>query len=95
MTLAELRYGAAYSAQPETNHRAIDDFIGFVVVLGLNPETARVFGEAKAELRRQGILIEDFDLLIAATARTRGLTLVTNNAEHFGRVPELRFESWT
>jgi tRNA(fMet)-specific endonuclease VapC len=90
-----LRYRAAYSAQPEANQQAIDDFIGLIVVLGLDPETARAFGEAKAELQRRGVLIEDFDLLIAATARARGLTLVTNNAEHFGRVPELHFESWT
>jgi predicted nucleic acid-binding protein len=27
ITLAELRYGAAYSARPADNHQAIDDFI--------------------------------------------------------------------
>jgi len=95
VTLAELRYSAACSSQPEANQRTVDDFVGGCAVLGIDPEIARIFGDVKAELRRRGALIEDFDLLIAATARARGLTLVTNNTEHFGRVPDLRIESWT
>jgi len=95
VTLAELLYGAAFSARPEDNRRAVEDFAGGVVILGIDPTVARAFGDIKANLRRRGELIEDFDLLIAATAHARGLTLVTNNAEHFRRVPDLRLESWT
>lgn len=95
ITLAELRYGAACSAHPEDNQRAIDGFISAVATLGLTPETARTFGDVKAMLRRRGALIEDLDLLIASTAHARDLTLVTNNARHFLRIPELRLESWT
>ena len=40
------------------------------------------------------MLIEDLDLLIAATARTHNLTLVTNNQDHLGRIPGLRLENW-
>ena len=94
VTLAELRYGAACSTQPEANQQAIDAFTSAIAVLGVDPATARAFGNIKAGLRRQGMLIEDFDLLIAATARTHGLILVTNNVEHFRRIPELRLENW-
>ena len=94
ITLAELRYGAACSARPEANHQAIDDFISGITVLGVDSEIARIFGDLKTQLRKQGMLIEDFDLVIAATVLTHGLTLVTNNVEHFRRIPRLPLESW-
>jgi tRNA(fMet)-specific endonuclease VapC len=94
ITLAELHYGADCSAQADANHQAIDDFVSGMAVLPLDASIARVFGEVKAQLRRQGNLIEDFDLLLAATALSNGLTLVTNNAAHFERIPGLTLSSW-
>ena len=94
ITVAELRYGAVCSTHPEQNHRAIDDFIGGVTVFGVNAETARSFGDIKANLRQRGMLIEDFDLIIAATACTHNFTLVTNNLAHFLRISGLHLENW-
>jgi len=94
ITLAELRYGAACSAHPETNHQAVDDFVSALTVLGVDSEVARAFGDIKAQLRQEGKLIEDLDLIIGATARVYETTLVTNNADHFGRIPGLRLVNW-
>lgn len=94
ITLAELHYGADCSAQRDANHQAIDDFVSGVLVLPVDGSIARVFGAIKAELRRQGNLIEDFDLLLAATALANDLTLVTNNTGHFERVPGLTLSNW-
>jgi tRNA(fMet)-specific endonuclease VapC len=94
VTLADLHYGAECSDRVAGNHCAIDDFIAPLSILDVDPETARSFGEIKAELRRSGSLIEDLDLLIAATVHTHDLILVTNNQDHFGRVPGLRLEDW-
>ena len=94
VTVAELRYGAACSARPEDNQRAVDAFVGAIAVLGLDQAAARAFGDIKADLRNRGMLIDDLDLLIAATARAHGLTVVTNNRGHFGRIPGLSLESW-
>jgi tRNA(fMet)-specific endonuclease VapC len=47
-----------------------------------------------AELRRQGQLISDADILIASTALTNELVLITNNTSHFRRIPGLMVESW-
>jgi tRNA(fMet)-specific endonuclease VapC len=94
ITLAELRYGAACSARAQANHQVIDDFAHGVVVLGLNDEIAHLFGEFKAWLRKQGALIDDFDLLIAATAHHSQRKLITHNLDHFVRIPGLQVEDW-
>ena len=94
ITLAELRYGANCSAQPGANHQAIDDFVSGVAVLAVDADIARAFGEIKAQLRRQGNLIEDFDLLLAATALVNDLAVITNNTAHFGRIAGLTIDNW-
>jgi tRNA(fMet)-specific endonuclease VapC len=94
ITLAELRYGAACSARPEANHQVVDDFASGVIVLGLDDAIAHMFGGLKAHLCSQGALIDDFDLLIAATAHHYRPTLVTHNLDHFERIPELQVEDW-
>jgi tRNA(fMet)-specific endonuclease VapC len=47
-----------------------------------------------ADLHRQGHLISDADILVAATALVQRLTLVTENVSHFSRVSRLSIESW-
>jgi predicted nucleic acid-binding protein len=39
-------------------------------------------------------LISDADILIAATAITHGLAVVTNNEAHFRRIQSLPIENW-
>lgn len=46
------------------------------------------------ELHRQGALLPDADLLIAATALDSQRTLITNNLAHFQRIPFLVIETW-
>jgi tRNA(fMet)-specific endonuclease VapC len=94
VTVAELRYGAACSSQPEENHQAIDDFLSGVAVVSLDETAAWEFGLVKATLRRAGHLIEDLDILIAVTALVHDLTLVSNNTEHFRRVDGLHIATW-
>ncbi len=48
-----------------------------------------------AKLKISGTMIGANDLLIAAHARSLGLTLVTNNTREFGRVQGLHIENWT
>jgi tRNA(fMet)-specific endonuclease VapC len=50
--------------------------------------------EIYADLHRSGQLISDADILIAATALTHNLALVTENTGHFERIMGLRLESW-
>jgi tRNA(fMet)-specific endonuclease VapC len=72
-------------------------FTGFVRsndVITLDDAIARTAADLYATLRREGRLLPDADLLIAATALAHGHTLVTSNLKHFERVPGLQLENW-
>jgi len=58
-----------------------------------DPATANA-GALRAQLGRQGRSIGPYDALIAGHARSRGLTLVTDNVAEFTRVPGLATENW-
>jgi tRNA(fMet)-specific endonuclease VapC len=58
------------------------------------PETVEAFGKMKATLEVQGLRLADLDLIIAATALARNLTLVSNNQKHFCRIPGLKLVNW-
>ncbi len=94
VTAAELFYGAACSGNSDANRQAATSFIERLAILPIQLGTAVMFGNIKAGLRREGKLIEDMDLLIAATSLTYDLILVTNNTQHFERIPNIRLENW-
>ena len=91
--LAELYEGVLYSRDPDKDEQGLADFLRGVTVLGIDEETARIFGRERGRLRRAGAIIGDMDLLIAATAIQYNLTLLTNNRRHFDRIDNLRIES--
>jgi tRNA(fMet)-specific endonuclease VapC len=73
------------------------NFEAFCRVNEIVPITDSVLVQAAdyyACLRNAGTLIGDADLIIAATASVNGLTLVSNNTAHFGRIPGLRLDTW-
>jgi tRNA(fMet)-specific endonuclease VapC len=93
ITLAELRYGAD-ARRSRKLHRLINTFVEAIEVVALEQVAADRFGVVAALLARRGEPIGTFDTLIAAHALSLRLTLVTNNARHFTRVPGLATESW-
>ena len=52
------------------------------------------YADIRMALERAGTPIGSNDLLIAAHARARGLTLVTHNLREFARVPGLNAVDW-
>ena len=48
-----------------------------------------------AKLRKQGLTVGDFDILIAAYCVVNNYTLVTNNTKHFKDIAGLNIEDWT
>lgn len=94
LALAELRYGIAKSSQPERSEAALDDFLAYALVEDWPAGAASHYAEIRAHLERAGEIIGGNDLLIAAHARYRRATLVTNNDREFRRVPGLTVENW-
>ena len=94
ITLAELKYGALFSQQPEKNTREVEGLLEFIRIVPITP-AIDFYALEKARLRREGMLIDDFDLLIGCTAIANGLTLVTNNTKHFNRLQGIKLEDWT
>jgi tRNA(fMet)-specific endonuclease VapC len=99
VSLAELYYGALLKrtqsqAKGDELLRRIEAIGQWFPRVALTPDVARAFGEIKTDLRVRGLLIEDFDILIAAHALTHRCTLVTNNVRHFQRISGLVIENW-
>jgi len=95
ITAAELYFGAYNSSRVTENLERAEFFIQQLAVLPLTDNTLRRFGELKAQFRRIGQPIADFDLMIASVALTEGKILVTNNTRHYDRITGLQLENWT
>ncbi|MCB0612507.1 MAG: type II toxin-antitoxin system VapC family toxin [Phaeodactylibacter sp.] len=94
ITLAELKYGAFFSQQPEKHITEVEGLLKEIAVIPIT-SSIDLYAEEKARLRKAGTLIDDFDLLIGCTAIANGLTLVTNNTKHFNRLQNIKLEDWT
>lgn len=89
--LAELYEGVARVKQvKEVEKGVIDFFNSLSEVYSLDKETAKNFGQIRAELKQSGKIIEDLDILLASTCVTYDLILVTYNPKHFKRVKNLK-----
>jgi tRNA(fMet)-specific endonuclease VapC len=93
ISLAELYAGVHRSTDISEAREALEDFLSLVTILGVNEEICQIFGEENARLRKSGRIIEDFDLLIAATCLHHDLKLLTNNRRHFQRIEGLEIIS--
>ncbi|MBI4441871.1 MAG: type II toxin-antitoxin system VapC family toxin [Acidobacteria bacterium] len=93
ISVAELWEGVHFSKGPERSQAILEEFLSGVVVLGLDEEICKRFGQLRGLLRQQGKLVGDFDLLIAASALRHNLSLLSNNRRHFENIEGLRLES--
>ena len=92
ITIAELYYGA-YNANLQKHFREINTSERlFEIVPVFN--ALSLFGKNKAILRRHGLLIDNFDLLIGSTAVAHNCVLVTDNVKHLSRIPDIEIENW-
>ena len=95
ITKSELLFGVEVSPRQQQDRAALDEYLRHVEVLDFPDEAAPHFVQIRAVLKARGTMIGANDLFIAAHARSLKLTLVTNNTQQFGRVPELHIENWT
>lgn len=89
ITLGELLFGA--EGRPSVRP-ILEQFVARIALRDFGHTAAAHYAQIRVELKKQPIGAND--TLIAAHARSEGLTLVTNNAREFERVPGLRIENW-
>jgi tRNA(fMet)-specific endonuclease VapC len=94
ISLAELRYGVATSAQQEKNGLALDEFLLPLEVADFDEPTAESYGMVRAALEKAGTPIGPLDTQIGAHALSLGATLITHNSREFRRIPGLAVEDW-
>jgi len=94
ITLAELKYGAAYSQNFQKHTNEIHELLKSIQIIPII-SSLDSFAAEKARLRKLGTLIDDFDLLIGCTAIVNDMVLVTNNTKHFQRIDNIQLEDWT
>ena len=93
ITIAELKFGAENSQQKERNRKTIDDFTKKFLILPIY-NSLDIYAKEKARLRKKGRSLDDFDLLIGATAILHDFILVTRNVSDFDRMDGIKIENW-
>ncbi len=94
ITIAELKYGVAKSKYKEKNLKTLEAFQSKIDILPIFP-ALDIYANEKTRLKTKGRIIDDFDLLIGATAIFNNLTLVTKNVKDFDRLNKIVIEDWT
>ena len=94
ITVSELNYGASKSKLQKQNFKRLEEFLTPFEIIPYDQDASQYYGEIRYQLENQGNIIGPLDLLIAAHALSRNLTLVTNNEKEFKRIKSLKVENW-
>jgi tRNA(fMet)-specific endonuclease VapC len=89
VTYGEVTEGVLFSRNRAVDQQLWRDFLAGFDIIDVTMEIAEVWADVRGSLRKQGNIVPDNDLLIASTALRFGMTVVTGNERHFGRVPGL------
>lgn len=94
ISLFELYAGAHRYDFPAKRLSIIEDFSNRLKILPFDSKAARIAGPIQYKLESEGQRIGNYDILIAATALSRNLVLISKNIREFNRVPGLQVEQW-
>lgn len=89
-TIAELYEGAYFSRAREESLSRLEEFLSDdILILPLTHAIALEVGKERGRLRRLGMVVGDFDVVIGCTALHYRVPLCTNNVRHFERIEGL------
>lgn len=95
VAIHELTTGAVSSQRPAHHLEALAELISSFEILDFTGDDAVRSAEIRAGLGAAGQTIGALDTLIAGQALARGLSVVTSNVRHFGRVSNLPVIDWS
>jgi tRNA(fMet)-specific endonuclease VapC len=93
ITAYELLRGAYISSKPERNLTEVQQLLSNIAVLDLTLQACEEASKIYRDLRKTGRLIGEFDVLIAAIARTYDETIMTRD-EHFTFIQGTKVTDW-
>src|SRR5437764_4455716 len=93
ITYGELLYGAKKSHQKSKVMEQLSGLVQMLPIMALPEDAGRSYGEFRSTLEREGRIIGNNDLWIAAHAKAANLILVTNNEREFKRIRGLRMQN--
>lgn len=91
---AELLLGVLRSRDQAKTRRVVKRFLAPYAIPPFDHDAADHYADIRRELEKSGMTIGPNDLVIAATVRAAGCTLVTHNVREFSHIPGLRVEDW-
>ena len=92
---AELLYGLEKKNSPRLWAEYEEYLKNALVMLPLDRKVIDFYAKTKASMSMQGLVVDELDLLIGATALANGLKLATLNERHFSKIPNLEVEDWS
>ncbi len=93
-SVGELIYGVERSQRKEYNLEKLKVLLLAVPPIPVSRRIWEIYGQTKAALSRDGIIIPDIDLLIASTAKYYDMILVAND-KHMKHLPDsFARENW-
>ncbi len=94
ITVAELKFGVENSKQKKKNREVLDIFLNGIKIVPIF-NALDFYAVEKSRLRKKGLTVDEFDLLIGASAVSNNMTLVTNNVKHFKNIKDIKIVDWT
>ena len=86
ITVYELLRGVVSKKQMQQRNQ----LLSFVHTIDLTEQIAKIAGRIFTDLRNDGKLIDNEDILIAATSLYHAIPVFTTNVKHFARIPRLQ-----
>jgi len=94
ITYAELMYGLEKKGSMKLADE-VNIVLGKLLVKDFDMNAAECYSKIRYSLEKEGIPLDNMDVLIAATAMSIDAILITHNTKHFLKVKGLKVEDWS
>jgi tRNA(fMet)-specific endonuclease VapC len=97
ITASELLHGVHRATTPARRNQRevfVEGLLSRLPILSIDLVTARIHARLSAQLAIKGSAVGAHDLLIAATAMTRGYAVATRDERSFPKIPGLSLQRW-
>ena len=97
ITASELLHGVHRTANPAQRRRReafVEGLLLRLPVISFDAVAARIHARLSAELAANGTAVGPHDLIIAATALTKGYIVTTRDERSFPKIPGLSYQRW-